>query len=338
MEAVITGENQERAGVNLRDNSGTEHVLEMEFDGEIKYHEQDGYPDDPPKRTPAEGRNVNEARRYAKYHVYRERGYDTLLEGENPDRLALVALAIASLSDDALLDHFGDLYKQIKSHYGGDDRPLAWPDGFGEENPAIYMQDVYLDLDPDAIDAVAEAMADESAFELLADVPDLASRGQTRGFGDVPAIASVADAHGLTDAGGHPRPLDQWIEGVSGLHLKWRDRTDSGNLFEMGEAPDLDRAYDARLQIRPFDPADLEEFRNALVWSLKCQIRDCFVGYGRSPPEGVRVTGPGNDDWTVTYMQLDIFQDFHDPDAEVGWDLEGWPDRVAEEDDDGGLF
>lgn len=339
MEGSIYGEDEVVTGVDVIDNSGVELDIQVERDGNIYSLNTEGYPDDPAERNYVEARNVEEAASYATYHVYRERGYDTLKEGENPDRLALAALVVASLPDDALLDHFGDLYHQLESHYGGDQRPMPWPEGFEEDYPAIYMKDVYLGLDPDELAAIAEPMGDGAVFDLLADVPELTKRGQTRGFEDLPAITSIAQDHGLTDADGQPRPLEEWIDAVSDLHLKWRDETDRGNRFEMGEEPDLDRDYDARLQVRPFDPEDPEGLRNGLIYNLKCQIRDRFVEYGMNPPEGVRVTGPGDDAWTVTYIQLDLYQDFHDPEAAVDWTIENWPDRAAgDQDDDGGLF
>ncbi|PYZ02522.1 hypothetical protein C8039_18400, partial [Halogeometricum sp. wsp3] len=52
------------------------HGIHVGFDGEVTYHEQDGYPDDPDKRTSEENEHVNQARRYAKYYVFAQRGYD----------------------------------------------------------------------------------------------------------------------------------------------------------------------------------------------------------------------------------------------------------------------
>ncbi|WP_239524460.1 hypothetical protein [Halogeometricum borinquense] len=83
MDAIITGES-ERIGLSVIDNNDVEHLIEMNESGEIKYHDQDGYPDDPCERARAENIHVNQARRFAKYWVYRKRGYDTASSAVRP--------------------------------------------------------------------------------------------------------------------------------------------------------------------------------------------------------------------------------------------------------------
>ena len=146
MKAVITGENDERVGINLLDNSDVEHVIEMEFDGTIKYHQQDGYPDDPDERTEAGNEHVNQARRFARYWVYRKRGYDTLKPVQNPDRIAQAAVVLQLLSVDAVERFFGELYQQFRAASTDGDRPITLPDGVGHRE-AVYQQDIYLGLD-----------------------------------------------------------------------------------------------------------------------------------------------------------------------------------------------
>ena len=59
MKIVITGETDNLVGVNLRDNNGEEHVLDVrKRDGKVTAHQSDGYPDDPSDRTLEENEHV----------------------------------------------------------------------------------------------------------------------------------------------------------------------------------------------------------------------------------------------------------------------------------------
>ena len=42
-------------GVQVIDSNGTEHKVAVEFDGSIKGHSQNGYPDDADERSHSEG-------------------------------------------------------------------------------------------------------------------------------------------------------------------------------------------------------------------------------------------------------------------------------------------
>jgi len=86
MRANITGENDERIGLYVYDSNDVEHWIEMEFDGEIKYHEQDGYPDDPHDRTLNERGRVLQARDFARHHVWQETEYEPFPVEKKPSR------------------------------------------------------------------------------------------------------------------------------------------------------------------------------------------------------------------------------------------------------------
>ncbi|NGM70120.1 hypothetical protein G6M89_14070 [Natronolimnobius sp. AArcel1] len=162
MDAIITGES-ERVGLSIIDNNDIEHLIEMDETGEIKYHEQDGYPDDAVERTNNENSHVGEARRYAKYYVYREKGYETLPWNLHPDRFETVREALRTLSSTAIEDYFGELLQQSLSHYeddpsvetGASTRPVTLPETMStHENAVIYQQEIYLD-DDDEVEAVS---------------------------------------------------------------------------------------------------------------------------------------------------------------------------------------
>ncbi len=101
MKSEIIGEDKKDIGTKVTDNNDVVHQIEMhKSNGEIYAHEQGGYPDDPAERTIAGNEHVNRARRFAKYWVYRERGYETLEWRHNPNRITAAAMAIAPLRAD----------------------------------------------------------------------------------------------------------------------------------------------------------------------------------------------------------------------------------------------
>ncbi|WP_257217565.1 hypothetical protein [Halapricum salinum] len=101
----------------MHDNESVKHKIGVLYDGEINGHLQDGYSDDPAKRTEDENEHVNQARRYARYYVYEQRGYDTVEHTENPGYVNAVREAIADLSDVEFRQYFGPLHQQLRSHH-----------------------------------------------------------------------------------------------------------------------------------------------------------------------------------------------------------------------------
>ena len=100
MNAEIEGEDKEYVKIYVTDNSGTEHNITLEKDsGEIPYHEQDGYSDKAANRTAEGNEHVEQARRFAQYYVYVDRGYDTVPSTDHPERINAVRLAIQELND-----------------------------------------------------------------------------------------------------------------------------------------------------------------------------------------------------------------------------------------------
>jgi hypothetical protein len=152
MDAKITGKS-ERVGLSIIDNDGEEHLIELDFAGEIKAHDPGGYPDTAAQRDRIQSEHVEQVRRYAQYYVDRETEYDTLPWRLNPDRFEEVREAIASLSREQVETHFGTLFDQSLSHYWHDqeldideiNRPHELPtEMIGGEDAVSYRQDVYL--------------------------------------------------------------------------------------------------------------------------------------------------------------------------------------------------
>ncbi|ARS90776.1 hypothetical protein [Natrarchaeobaculum aegyptiacum] len=304
MEGEIIDIEDEWIGVRVTDNNGVKHKIAVELDGDIRGHSQDGYPDEAIKRTPEGNEYVEQSRRYAQYYVARERGYDTIEWRHNPARLLATASAVAQLDTDAVAEHFGDLYDQVRSHSTDVERPVPLPDGVrpGHVN---YQQDVYLGLSDEAMVALLTL---DTEVENVSVTPGESIEDHVATLLEAaPAEISVPDASDLT------------IEAVSGVHVRWDDEAGQYHHDRNGQ-PDLDRNPDARFDVLPYVPEDIDKFQTQLSRNLLCQVRDAYVGMGVTPPEPFRIKGLGRHQIATLYAQFDFYQRYHDPSADIDWD------------------
>jgi hypothetical protein len=272
------------------------------------YHQQDGYPDDPAERSMIdEVEPINQAKRYARYVVNSEWGYDTVEWRQDPDRMLAVALTIAEMDTDAVGNYFGGLYDQVRSHATDVDRPVELPDDLipGHLN---YQQDIYLGLDDQARTSIARLSA-------TLDENDLAD-GPAESIEDVAAglLEMVPAEDGLDIS-------DLTVEAVSGIHLRWDDATGTYHHERNGE-PAIDRDPDARLDMMPFTPETIREFQSRLVHNLLCQVRDCYIEMGVTPPKPFRIQGLGKHRTSTWYEHYEFYQRYHDPAADIDWQIE----------------
>lgn len=148
MKAVLTGEVDDLIGVNLRDNNDVEHVLDVrKSDGEITGHQQDGYPDKAAKRTPEESEHVRQARRYARWYVYDQRGYEPFPWDENIARIEAVGDAIEALSTEEFEEYFGEFHENVVGSVDTDGGGIAAMMSSIREGASAYYVDVFLDDD-----------------------------------------------------------------------------------------------------------------------------------------------------------------------------------------------
>lgn len=308
MDAKIEGEDESYIKIYITDNSGVMHDLTVEKDtGEIAYHGQDGYPDNSSNRTTAGDEHVNQARRYARFHVYRNRGYETVEPLRNPDRIAAVALAVGSLTTEQLRDHFGEYYQQLLSYQTGDDPLVEVPvdpeDGLVRPEVDVYLPDASSDWE-----AAAETLADSSAFEQLEHAPGPDAGADRIGF----AFQSVLGNDHVDLADEAAAIGDFLIEDVSPLRVWWQRGVTSDTVETPGSTPDRDP--DARLQmlVNSCDFQTLEGFQQSLVHHLRCQVRDCYIRMGLTPPDDLRVQGMGIYEQIGWYENHDFYPDYHD--------------------------
>ncbi|WP_408959796.1 hypothetical protein [Natrinema sp. 74] len=315
MEANITGQNDERVGLYVYDNNEIEHWIEMEFDGEIKYHEQDGYPDKAVKRTKDGNEHVEQARKFAQYYVYRQRGYDTVPASRHPERIEAVRQAIHGLSDDAFEDLFGGLSQQLASYHDPEvDRSITIPRGAPDSDSVIYRQNLYLEIDLGASE-VADQVAELAAVHDI-DLEEFADRSATdlsktnlerwdEFVGEFTALVSESE----TDISESVS-----LGTVSSLYTSYIDET-GDQQFQQPDRDPLEREPDTVLELLPVEPGSLSEFRMYLDHHLKCQVRDSFVRMGLEPPERFRVVGNGRFKAAVAYNLLDLYPKYYDPDS-----------------------
>ena len=314
MKAEVIGEDDRGIGVKVIDNNSVEHTISVGLDGNIQGHGQDGYPDKANKRTPAGNEHVEQARKFAQYYVYLERGYDTVPPEIHPERINAVREAIASLDEQAFAELFGDIYHQLRSHCGDADRVIELPADIASPDDVLYRQHVYLGLDLLDTDYREQATR-------LADRYDLDHSGESLNESNIPdddvdSWQAVADAvldRAATDGEDLHEGLS--IESVSSLYLAYIDA--SGH-EQIGEPEDdqHSRDPDTLIEIPPIDIRTHGEFQEYLNHNLACQIRDCFVRMGLQPPEPFQILGYGRFEAAEQYRKVDLFPNYTDPGAE----------------------
>lgn len=323
MDAIITGETEKLIGLSVVDNNEVEHIVDVnKADGSIPGHQQDGYPDDPSKRTPAGNEHVKQARRFAQFFVYRKRGYDTLPAGRNPDRIEVVRRSLDRLDSDAFEALFGEFHQQFASHYDDIELVIEPPIDIGvdisggsstlkqigkgglkslfsnsDDGNLYYRQTIYLGLNASVAATLIENTDRDIDIDETAEVESLGA--------ELWKIASQQEID-VTEL--------FTIDDVGGLHALYEKGVTEQ---ETDHDEPFDRAFDARLELSPVPPESLDKFKDYLVYHLACQIRDCYLTMGIAPPAQYRTTGPGFVDSLRRYVIDDVYQPYQDPDAEI---------------------
>ncbi|GAB3033148.1 hypothetical protein GCM10025298_22590 [Natronobiforma cellulositropha] len=282
MKGTIPGETEEGIGVDVIDNNGAKHEITIrKEDNEIVYHQCEAYTDKAADRTDEENEHNNQARRFARYYVYRERGYDTLSWEEHPDRLNTVRLALERLPLPEFERLFGDFYQQLSSQFDASVEPVVEiPADAEDPSEILYRKDIFLAVDGAQAAGLERATDLAEAYDIdLTQVPDR-SANSWQGF------TEAVEADPEIDFGGSLE-----IGAVSDLGLFYLDDNWDEHVVE-GASP-LERDPDARVELLPVELSSLERCQAFLAHHLKCQVRDCFIGMGVEPPAPFRVLGPG---------------------------------------------
>ncbi|ADQ65796.1 hypothetical protein [Halogeometricum borinquense] len=313
MESTIEGEDENYVKVYITDNLDSEHELTIDKNsGDIPYHQCDAYADDANRRTSEENEYNNQARRYAKYYVFAQRGYDTVEHIENPAYVDAVRRAIADLSPAEFKRYFGALYRQLRSHHDDTERPRELPSGVRKPDAVVYEPEIYLGLEAVGEDVAerAQALATAHGFDLeesaeVQPVSELSDETLSRwkAFGD--DLAAIVTREDLT--------TNLTITGVSGLHIGYPNRLGKHEVDE-ADSPFTHQA-DARLSLLPYAPESFDEFPAYLDHHLRCQVRDCFLKMGVVPPEEFHVVGFGKFRDSRRYDHFEMYPEVHKRDG-----------------------
>jgi|AntDeeMetageno50_2_1112565.scaffolds.fasta_scaffold05488_2 hypothetical protein len=313
MDGNIIEEDDRGIGVRVIDNNQINHTVAVGFDGKIQGHSQDGYHNKAAKRTHDDNERVEQARRFARYYVFQERGYDTLPPQENPVRIEASRRALKRLSTPTFESMFGDLYQQFTSDFDPTvEGVVDLPSDVADEDLVVYQRDLYLGFEPDNIEFGDEVrrLAEEYSVDLTAPATE-SSAEAWRQFGQTAAEVAVDSDDSLLSG--------MELSAVSGIHLVYPDS--SKNEQRVTAETPLAREPDARIELPSVDPGSIERFQAFLAFHLRCQIRDLFIGMGVEPPEAFRVRGPGRYSSTMRYRLLDMYDEYYHLDDPA---LDGW--------------
>lgn len=295
MKAHIKEEDENGCGIRIVDNTGAEHWVEFKYKQcSVTSHGQDSYPDKPKNRTNKNNLTINQVRRFAKWHVYRERGHDIVTPYENPDRIVAAALALLEQDNSVLQRQFGDLTRAIRRHYEDDsvDVPL---DNVSPDDILVYRKDIWLEQDPTSTEP-----------PLLEQFCDHVSE---------PLTALDRFINGSSSLESLPQ-FD--IQAVSDLH--YLHSTGTTNREHFSEQP-LDRDPDARIEVMPVDLDAFDSIGVFLASHLANQVRDCFLEMGVEPPEPFRVRGLGKYDSMVKQQLMPMYERYYQTDVPISsWD------------------
>ncbi|GAB7121262.1 hypothetical protein JCM9743_37370 [Natrinema sp. JCM 9743] len=304
MDALITGES-ERIGLSIIDNNDVEHLVEMGSDGEINYHEVEEYANDPAGRTPEETEHGNQARRFAKWHVYRERGYETLPRYKNPDAIVGAMMAVGATPPATVDEYFGEFIECLRLHDA--DRTTELPvNGIDPADIIAYRQDLYVEPDPleqepPMTDRFAEYFSDPA--QTLENV-----------FGDVDPSLEDLTALVQGDAELAVSLPEFEIEAVSDVHYLHGDRITAERTTGDGRH---EREPDASLELLPLDPEVFDSTRELLFSHLGNQVRDCYLLMGCEPPSVFQQQGLGTVEGTRKQQMYNQYEEYYSTDSPV---------------------
>ncbi|OVE84972.1 hypothetical protein [Natronolimnobius baerhuensis] len=204
------------------------------------------------------------------------------------------------------------------------------------------------DLNPDRFETVRQALAALSSEEIEELFGDLLAQSLSHyhdepnvDIGDISRPHELpADKIGPEDAVLYKQEIyldetDQ-IEAVSGVLLTYYVAKGERTTVRHGDAPERDP--DACVEVSPAPLVAPEPFRDFLVYNLRCQIRDCYVGMGLEPPEKYKVLGPGQYRFTGKYQHFDCYPKYYNYDADIpGYHHDFVPELPISKSELGGL-
>ncbi len=327
MKANIQAQTDNGIVVRVVDNADIEHRVEIDGTGEIASHQCSAYAGEERARSPRENQHVDQVNRYSKYYVDRKRGLNTLRPYSktdritHPERLAAATLIIGAMSPETLKSHFGAYYRQIASAYADVEPPVSPPDREPDADCHRVQQDVYLALNDDQWRLLGDVLVELDGLAALATALDREPNRNDDDLFDRLEAALPGEPDGYEGDAAGDDSENRFLRGLSPLRVHWQAAEGKRVTYGDGSDPGAESAPDARLQMTVQNDRieTVQSFQRHLIHHLRCQVRDCYVGMGFSPPKGVRVRGTGIDALTDKYEHHDGYQRYHDPDAIIDW-------------------
>lgn len=315
MNASIEGRDSEGCGLEVVDNNGVEHWIELKYGpGNISYHEQEGYPDEPDARTWEENEHVAQARWYARYYVYRQTEYDTLPGYRNPDRATATLMTLWQMPAEDVAQLFETFSQQSRSYYEDVTRPVALgPDV--DPDQVNYRQNIYLDAD------ITEIRGSVNTFvETLAGtaVDALNSVSLDIDLSQGPLESTVDAVAGAIETEREEYDFPQYeVAGTSDLYYLYYAGFNQPETVTRSDPFNFERKPDARLELPPLHPGFLDQLKPFLIRHFVCQVRDIYISMGTEPPAPFRVLGLGKHTPTQRYQHSDMYENYFDFDADI---------------------
>jgi len=306
MNAKIEGEDNEFVKIYVVDADNVTHELTIKKEtGEIKYYEQDGYPERNKWSTKQELR-IEQAAQYARYYVQRELGYPTLEPRLTPEWLAYALGAVLSLDFDEFEYYFGAYYQQYHSQLRDTVDPVIKVPHGTDIGGIVFRADIFLGL------AFEEYLNDPAGM-----TPIDAVEGITDDYDLVTKLSNLVEKQ--LETGVDP------IKEVSDVDVLYQTRSIGGTVENQTRGERIhsqEGMADAQLQMTPPQASlesdlSIEVMQGLVLHHLTCQVRDAYLRLGIEPPEPFRILGQGLYKQTIRYQHSDLYQPYHFTDANI---------------------
>lgn len=313
MEAIINSTGM-RSELTILDNNDRKHSITVDDEGTVYDHEVTAYPSDPADRTPAENEHVNQARRYARYTLMSEENELLAMPlAENPELLFTGYQLMENLKQERFDELFRDIALQLASHENDEITPLVTlPRNVSEEDFVFYRTDLYMGVSDDfSMDDYNEYIASLDLDTIQGSMNALMSGNQLAAGIDY--IRNIGKAAAVKGSG----PLNL-ISFNARSNIRPVVVKPDGRVVEPPAGSPIDEPPSGRLELPPIEPGTREEFQAYLAYHLLCRARDSYLGMGVEPKREVfKVQGHGMHEYTQRYRALEMYDDYHDPDADI---------------------
>lgn len=327
MQARINAETSQIVELTVEDRANTTHDLDITRDGTVRRHHIRGRSADVANQSRDEAEQLRQVQRFAKYYLFRQRGYETLTPYDGtdriayPERVAAAALIIGAMSLETFESQFEAAYHQRKRPTPADCPPVQPPGDSQETTCTRIEQDIYLTVDDDLLRSLQDVLVELEALGALRQLMDRRPDKEDEHLFD--RLASIFSRSDGLAASSPARPTGEipFIRGTSPLRVHWQiDGATRVEYGSGGESPNAPIACRLQLPMTTQPVTSVAAFQRLVLDHLICQLRDCYVGMGLAPPRDLRVRGQGIAAFSTEFADGETYQRYDDPKAIIDWD------------------